>query len=836
MPMSLAPLRAPLLLTLLTLALILGGSLIADPSLDLTVDDPAARRVLTRFHGVERNATDTYRWSEPYAGIVLFGFDGRQALVSLRLTAPRPSGAPPVEVQIRSGDLSSNVRIGGDWRRYTLLVPTGSVGESVLTLRTTPFTPPGDPRELGVALSAVHATLTGAAPLLPPLRGLYLLALPLTGWLLLVRLRAPAPLKLTISALLAGLVGWAAAFPVASGYWLPTLGWPWWPGLVLIVLLIWPQLNAGLTAIRRPLARRPALGWQGLALALLALVLMRIGMSPAIGMTLLIVGVWVFLNSRPHRHEDLPSAGAHFLTPARGIQTAWLLTLILVIALALRLFNLDGQPPGLWRDEARHGLQALRIWSDPTYRPVYVVVGADLPALFFYLMAPIVGLLGPHVWSVRLVSALAGALTPLALYWAAVPLIGRRAALFAAALAAWASWSLSMSRWAFPATLDHLLVLTATGLLWRGLPPPGERISAVRRLTFLTGAGFLGGLAMYTYHTGRVAPLALAAVAAIRLGASPSAWRRALPGLAVAITVGALTVTPLAAYTLHDPEGYNRRVSRVAVLDSATLTSSTPAGLILGNLERYLLMFHVRGDFNGRHHMPDAPMFDPIAGLLLAVGLGVALPVVRRHAGIAEILALGAIYLIPGVFSGNAPHAMRSLGTLAPAAMLAGVGLATLASTGRPAVWATALATSLIFNVWLYFGVMRVEPRVYAEFDMVETAMGRIAAAPAASVDPALQSVRVLLPVEMLNTDTVRFLTWQASPERYTGAPITGDAPALVLLPGDASAADQAAALDALGPEAVPLGPIATYPGSDRPLVLAFARGAAAIRLARGEW
>jgi len=821
------PLAAPALLALLTLVLLLAGALVANPGVDLSAADPAARRVLVRFHGLERNATDTYRWSEPLSALVLFGFDGRPAILSLRLAAPRPPQTAPVVVQVRRDDRPLGAFVAaGDWRRYHLLTPTDPIGESALVLQTSPFTPPGDPRELGLALSSARATPATTGPLAPPARALYLLALPLIGWLLLTRLGTPAPLALACGALLALLAGWAMAFPTAAGYWLPTLGWPWWPLLPLALLAAWPWLGAGLAATRARLARRPAIGWAGLAVALIALGLMRLGLSPLPGIALLVAGVWAGL---------APLAGRADTLAGERLTRRWPLALALIVLLAigLRCVNLDGQPAGLWRDESRHGLQALRIWSDPGYRPIYVVVGADLPALLFYLMAPVVGLFGPHAWSARLVSALAGALTPLALFWAAGPLIGRRAALFAAALVAWASWSLSMSRWAFPATLDHLLVLGAVGFLWRGLAPPEEALGAPRRVAFLAAAGALGGLAVYTYHTGRVAPLALATVAAIRLGASAPAWRRALPGLAVAALAGALIVAPLALYILNDQQGYNRRVGRVSVLDSGNLTTRAPAGLILGNLERYLLMFHVRGDFNGRHHMPDAPMLDPVAGLLLAAGAGLALPLMRRRAGVAAVLALGAIYLIPGVFSGNAPHAMRSLGTLAPAAMLAGLGLAALAPPGRTAIWAVALLASLSFNAWLYFGVMRLEPRVYHEFDMVETAMGRVAAAPAASADAGLRSVRVLLPQEWLSADTVRFLTWGAPPEAYTGAPISGDGPALVLLPGDASPAEQAAALDALGPAAVPLGALATSPDGARALVLAFARGEAAVRLAR---
>jgi hypothetical protein len=233
--------------------------------------------------------------------------------------------------------------------------------------------------------------------------------------------------------------------------------------------------------------------------------------------------------------------------------------------------------------------------------------------------------------------------------------------------------------------------------------------------------------------------------------------------------------------------------------------------------------------------MPAAPMLDPATGLLLALGLGVALAAVRRRPGAAAALALGAVYLIPGVFSGNAPHAMRSLGTLAPAAMLAGLGLAALleaqSAKRNVALYALALSASLAFNLWLYFGIMRVEPLVYGEFDMVETAMGRVAAAPFSSADADLRAVRVYLPERLRDQDTVAFLTWGLPTYAYRGEPLPAAGPALVLLPGDASAAAQAEALAALGPGASAVGPTPAYPDSGRPIMLAFGRGAAAEAL-----
>jgi 4-amino-4-deoxy-L-arabinose transferase-like glycosyltransferase len=512
------------------------------------------------------------------------------------------------------------------------------------------------------------------------------------------------------------------------------------------------------------------------------------------------------------------------------------------MALALRLYNLGGQPAGLWRDESRHGLQALQIWSDPSYRPVYVAEGADLPALLFYLMAPVVGLLGPQVWSDRLVSAVIGGLTPLAVFWAASPLIGRRPALIAAALLAWASWGLSMSRWAFPATLDHLLTLTAVGLAWRSLGEAGLRGGLRHRLLSLLQialAALCAGLATYAYHTGRVAPIALAVVVLLRLGRSPAAWRRALPGLLVAAAVGLITMAPLLSYIAQNYADYNRRVGAVSVLNTNDLDTHTPLGLLLRNGARYLLMWHVQGEPNGRHHLPDAPMLDPATGLLLLLGLALALRTPRSPERLT-ILAIPLVYAVPAIFSSDAPHAMRALGMLAPACMLAALALdALLLLPGRRSrqIIATGLlAFSLGFNTWIYFGVMRVEPKVYGEFDLLETALGQAARAPSESTDPELRAVRVYLPDKLRGEDTLRFLTYGVQTYGYTEAALPADGPALLLLPADATPAAQDEALAALGPGATPLDHVPVFPGTNKSIILAFGRGEAAGRLLWEVW
>lgn len=831
------PLLMSSLLSLLTLCLIFIGSRFANPALHLTVGGDDDTRVLVGFHAVEQNDSEKYRWSQPVSGVFLYGFDGRPARVDLRLIAPRPTGTPPATLTLAVGthNLGEFVLAPG-WRRYQVLVPTHPAGDTALVLRSSPYPPGGpDPRELGVAFTRVDAWPVGGAGALPPLqRILFLLSLPLLVWLLLWWCGVSIPIAASVGLLLAAGAGWAAADPLTAGYLLPTIWWPWWPFAPVLGLVIAPA------ALHRLRGRVPAAPWSGPAVIFAAVVALRLGIPASIGIPFLLIGTLLAVAGLANQ---MATTHAHSQQLGMRVEAA-LLVAITFLALGLRLYHLDTLPLGIWRDEARHAGLALRIWNDPTFRPVYVVTGADLPALLFYLMAPVVGSFGPHVWSARLVSALAGAFTPLALWWAARPLVGVRPALIGAALLAWSSWSLSMSRWAFPATLDHLLMLTALGLMWRVLPvkePANTNRRMVQTVLLLSLAAACAGLAAYTYHTGRMGPITLAVLTAVRLGPVRANWRRAVPALIAAALVGLLLLAPLLHFIASDWKGYNQRVAAVSVFDTNNIEVHTPIGLLLRNAEKYLLMWHVRGDPNGRHHAPGAPMLDPLTGTLLLVGLGLA--IVRwRQPELRALLLLAALNMVPGLFSGSAPHAMRSLGLLAPACMLAGYGLAAQRTENQapstkhnllPLAYSLFLAGSLAFNVWLYFGAMPRNPAVYNEFYVTETAMARVARAPQETNDPALRSVKVFLLKPSLETDALRYLTSDLAVESVDGEQLSAPpgAAALLLLPASTSPEVRDAALRAFGPGAQLIADVPTFPQGERPLFLAYGIGDDAARL-----
>ncbi len=101
------------------------------------------------------------------------------------------------------------------------------------------------------------------------------------------------------------------------------------------------------------------------------------------------------------------------------------LLLILIVAAALRLWQINRIPPGFHYDEAFEGLEAWRILTDPTYRPVFLTGNFGVPPLNAYanaLMFAVFGWFGGEAGptAMRVTAACFGILGVLFVYAAAV--------------------------------------------------------------------------------------------------------------------------------------------------------------------------------------------------------------------------------------------------------------------------------------------------------------------------------------------------------------------------------------------------------------------------------
>ncbi|MCA9970289.1 MAG: glycosyltransferase family 39 protein, partial [Anaerolineales bacterium] len=132
--------------------------------------------------------------------------------------------------------------------------------------------------------------------------------------------------------------------------------------------------------------------------------------------------------------------------------------LVLVVAGVYRFYRLGSWPPGLYRDEAYNGLDALRV-LDGQHALFFPANNGREPG-YIYATAAAVAVFGRTALAVRLAAAVAGTLTTLATYGLAAEWFGRRVGLLAAALWAVTLWPVHLSRIGLrPILLAPLLAL-----------------------------------------------------------------------------------------------------------------------------------------------------------------------------------------------------------------------------------------------------------------------------------------------------------------------------------------------------------------------------------------
>jgi 4-amino-4-deoxy-L-arabinose transferase-like glycosyltransferase len=375
------------------------------------------------------------------------------------------------------------------------------------------------------------------------------------------------------------------------------------------------------------------------------------------------------------------------------------LALLILAGGAIRFMALENWPPGGFFDEVQNHLVAEQILAG--WRPVFVADASQMPAFYFYLLAGAIRLAGKGLTTVRGLSALIGTLTLPAYY-----LLARRS--FALPVAAASSlflagsrWHLTFSRVGFTGIFGPLFEVLAMLTLWKALETGKLRFHAL--------FGVVVGLGLQSYYSFNLFPAVLAvAVVAYSFRRGPrefvSELARAARGLAVAALVAAVLLAPLARFALQNREVFFQRAGTVVLWNPAHHLSWPRA--LRDNAVAHLLMFQFRGDGNARHNIPDDPMLNPIAGLLLTLGLGGALA--RFRFPQAVWLSWFAVMLVPAVVTIEAPQAYRSIGVIPAVALLVGEGCSLVFEAGAGKTWRVTAISVLLALVALGSGAIDV--------------------------------------------------------------------------------------------------------------------------------
>jgi 4-amino-4-deoxy-L-arabinose transferase-like glycosyltransferase len=429
---------------------------------------------------------------------------------------------------------------------------------------------------------------------------------------------------------------------------------------------------------------------------------------PIVGASVLLLVALAIVRARPD---------ASLQPEPRVAREGWWLAGIVLLALALRTYQLDSVPPGFFQDEATNGNDALTlgnlsgfaIWSDS--------VGGR-PTLFLYLLLAALKLFGVSYLTLKIVPVTLGVAGVVALYALARLTFGPRTALWAAFLFAVSRWDIHYSRMAWEAICIPAFAAAGCALLIDGLRP-------IRRapLSIMAAAIVLAG-GLYTYAAYRAIPSVVVVFLLVTLVfGDRRLLRQALPSLAVGGIAAILVITPLILFAWEQPDLYWYRYAEVSLTRYITYYNVPTAWL--HQFGKGLLALTSVGDEIARHNLPWEPHLDRLTGGLMLVGMATALSV-RRHLGVRLVWCWLLTFTAFACLTMDGPHATRLLGVAPAAILFAAFGTTQLLQQVRR-VWqragallvGTALAAAITaVNGYQYFVLEANHPAADFEYDV----------------------------------------------------------------------------------------------------------------------
>ena len=406
----------------------------------------------------------------------------------------------------------------------------------------------------------------------------------------------------------------------------------------------------------------------------------------------------------------------------------WLLPLLLIaLAFGLRVYQIDQIPPGLWYDEAIHGLDTLQIYEGHQFPIFFNTDNHPQEPMFSYLIALFYGLFGVSAMTLRLTSALLGTLTVALFYPIANRWFGRRVALYGMFFLAISKWHLMFSRLCFRTILTPLFALGVLYFLYNGLKQEKETF---QWQPFLW-SGVLLGLGQYTYISFRIVPILVILLVLHETWYQRDQGKeyisRLIKGGGLALVSGFIVFLPLLMDYIQNPYHFFGRTDEISIFQKGILPGLQFIG---ANTLKTLGMFSILGDPEIKHNYPGEPMLPLILSLFLLWGIITAFRQIKDYR-MAMLLAWLGIFLAPGILSQGAPNTLRTLGGVPALCLLLAVGTEDVLTNvknrwghrGLPwirGIMAAILLYSLLLVGYQYFYKWGRDPRTAQHFNINE--------------------------------------------------------------------------------------------------------------------
>lgn len=358
-----------------------------------------------------------------------------------------------------------------------------------------------------------------------------------------------------------------------------------------------------------------------------------------------------------------------------------LLLFIIFIGCYFRFFNLDINPPSVFRDEAEKGYTAYSILNtggcvsilptqyETTYRfhrfPLFInVMGVYTSALYQYIDIPFIYLMGLNETSVRAPAALCGVITILLTYFLCTRFISEKTALIGTLFLAVSPWHIIFSRWAQQGIFIPLFIVLGIYLFLDG-------IIGKRKINLLLSA-IPFALGIYTYDIGKVyIPILLVGMFFIYRSEIVKNKVYFLYFLILLILLNLPTIH----FLLYNPAQSTARFSKISILSDE---NSGISKILLTFMKNYYLHYSpsflfINGDAELRHSVKSVGMMHYYEAPLLLLGL---IKLFRFRDKFSKLLLYWFLtFPIPASLTREGiPHGLRAITGLPMLHIISGIG------------------------------------------------------------------------------------------------------------------------------------------------------------------
>ncbi len=417
-----------------------------------------------------------------------------------------------------------------------------------------------------------------------------------------------------------------------------------------------------------------------------------------------------------------------------GLRISWAhvgLAALLLVALAVRVIDLEHIPANLGGDEGSWAMEGLAMLNGRLANP-FATRWFAFPSMSFLAWGLSMRVFGETVAGLRTLSALIGAASVWTTFLLARELWGRRVAWFSSAALAFGHFHLHFSRLAVNNIADGLFITLALWWLVRGL-------RSRRDLPFAL-AGLVTGLGFYGYFGARLVGVVVALYLARRAVVGCRFMDRYGRSLLILSAAALVVLAPLLVHYVDHPDMLFARSRQVGLFSSGWLareranSGRTAVELILGQIWKSVSAFHYTLDPTFWYR-PTIPLLDAVSGALFLLGMLWAMVHWRWPANGLLLLWFWLAVILGWMMTENPPSSMRLVIVTPALALLVGLGLRWLLSLGRRLfgggrrLWDTAAVLCLVavaaLNLGYYFAVY-TPTRIYGNPTAeVATELGR---------------------------------------------------------------------------------------------------------------